>query len=133
MGSYLHNKSVQISAKHIKKDRAFSVLFLYLKIENILKFLVKRDADDERELGGGVKLPCLDRADGVSRDTDHIRELLLGNVLLKPYRLEIVLKYKLIVHILPQRYNAKCYCKKHSDSKCNYAGDKMIAFLKFGV
>ena len=107
--------------------------FSFSKIENILKFLVKRDADDERELGGGVELPCLDRADSVSRYADHICKLLLRNILLKSYRLKVVLQYKLIVHKLPLAYNKQRYHKEHSDSKCNYTGDKVITLLKLSV
>ena len=125
--------TLEFRLQRYKKRTEFSPSFLHSKIENILKFLIKRDADDERELGGGVELPCLDRADSVSRYADHICKLLLRNILLKSYRLKVVLQYKLIVHKLPLAYNKQRYCKEHSDSKCNYTGDKVITLLKLSV
>lgn len=39
-----------------------------LEVEDLFEFLIKGDAEDEGEFGGGIELAGLDRADGVAVD-----------------------------------------------------------------
>jgi len=70
------------------------------EIENLLEFFVEGDTDNQRQLGGGVKLPRFDGAYGVSGDPYELGKSLLRYALLVSYLLKIIFKNKPIVHYI---------------------------------
>ena len=69
-----------------------------LKIEQFLELLVQGDAENQRQLGGGIELPRLNGADGVAGHAHQLRQLGLGQPLLRPGHLQPVFQDQLIVH-----------------------------------
>lgn len=49
-------------------------LFL-LKIEQLFEFFIQRNANNQRQLGCGAELPCLDGTDGIPGYAHHLRKL----------------------------------------------------------
>lgn len=78
---------------------AFAVRFS-IKIKEFLKLFIKRNAENQRKLGGRVELPCLNRAYRVARYTYHFGKLRLRHTLFLSESCDIVVKYKLIIHYL---------------------------------
>lgn len=69
-----------------------------VKEEQIFKFLVQSYAQDKRQLGCGVKLPGLNRADGVAGNAYHFGKLGLGQLFFTPGFFKTIFQYKRIFH-----------------------------------
>ena len=65
-------------------------MYLRSEREQLLKFLVKRNAQDQRQLGGGAELPRLDGADGISGHAHQLRQRRLTELSLNPGFLDAV-------------------------------------------
>ena len=69
----------------------------------LLELLVQRDADDQRQLGGGVELPGLDGADRVPGDAHQLGELRLRQALFLADPGQVIVQYQSVVHITAPR------------------------------
>lgn len=79
----------------INNQRPFHSL---VKIKQLLKLPFQGNAQNQRKLCRGIKLPGLDGADGVPGHAHHLRQLALGEPLLASGLLQAVLQYQLVVH-----------------------------------
>ena len=87
-----------------------------LKIEQFLELLVQGDAENQRQLGGGIELPRLNGADGVAGHAHQLRQLGLGQPLLRPGHLQPVFQNQLA--LLTEKAPAFSVCIP--DSSCRF-------------
>ena len=113
-------KFVWVRQNRNRESRLRSVLFI--KIKQVLKFLIEGDAQHQGQLGGGIELPRLDRADGVAGHAHHVGQLALGQARGDTRLLEAVAQDQGIIHErLPHQMIIQV--KKHGPGKQQQAGN----------
>lgn len=67
------------------------------KIEEVFKFLIQRDAEDQRQLSRRAEMPCFNGADGIAGYADPFGKLRLGEPLFRSDCFQAVFQDELIV------------------------------------
>ena len=65
-----------------------------IEVEQVLELLVERDAQDERQLRGGVEQARFDGGDGLARHEDRLRDLVLGKPALLSLGLQLPSQFR---------------------------------------